>query len=126
MMEKRRHKRADKEFAVNITSADLGVQHFRFDRNPAYPKLYNESGVDFTHVGVKLMCSKTLPENTKVTLKMLIPEDGAIHKVNASGTVRWFREVKGEHRKYFHIGIRLDEVAGEGADILKRLWQKYA
>lgn len=125
-MEKRKHKRAAKEFAVNITSAELDGQRFRFDRNPIYPKLYNESGVDFTHVGVRLMCSKVLSENTRVTLKMLIPDNGKIHAMNASGTVKWSREVEGPHKKYFHMGIQIDKVDGEGADILKRLWQKYA
>lgn len=126
MQDKRKHKRAAREFAVNITSAELGGERFRFDRNPAYPKLYNESGVDFTHVGVRLMCSKALPENTKVTLKILIPEDGAVHAVGAAGTVRWSREVEGPHKKFFQMGIQLTDVAGDGGEILERLWKKYA
>ncbi len=126
MTEKRKLKRAARDFAVNITSADLDGQRFNFDRNPVCPKLYNESGVDFTHAGVRLMSSKSLPSNTRVTLKMLIPDNGAIYTFGVTGTVKWSRLVEGPHKKYFHIGIEFNDVSAGAAEILQRLWQKYA
>ena len=74
MKERRKNIRAKKYFAINIVACDTGGKHLNFDKIRVNPKFCDETGVDFTPDGIKIMCSKTLPEESKIQLKMLIPD----------------------------------------------------
>ena len=101
MKERRKSKRTKKYFAVNIVAVDVAGQHLRFDKHKANPKFYDESGLDFAPEGAKIMCSKPLPEESKIQLKMLIPDEDSLNLIKANGTIKWFKEVKGQYKKYF-------------------------
>ena len=92
MKEKRKYKRVEKYFAINIVACDIDGKHLEFDKIRTNPKFYDESGLDFTPEGVKIMCSKTLPEESKIQMKMLIPDETSLNLIRATGTIKWFKQ----------------------------------
>ena len=125
MKERRAHKRVQKYFAVNIISVDVNGKRAAFDKSRSNPKFYDESGLDFGPDGVKIMCSKPLPEESKIQMKMLIPDEESINLIRANGTIKWFRQVKGRYKKYFIIGVHFRELKEDDRAKLLRLWRKY-
>jgi c-di-GMP-binding flagellar brake protein YcgR len=125
MREKRAHARTKKYFAINIISVEKGKRAARFDRIKANPKFCDESGLEFSPAGLKIMCSKPLPPESKIQMKLLIPEEGVLNLIRASGTIKWFRQVKGRNKKYFLIGVQFKELRPEDKEKIFRLWRKY-
>ena len=125
MKEKRKIKRAKKYFAINIVAVDAHGKILRFDKIKQNPKFYDESGLDFTPEGVKIICSKPLPEESKLQMKMLIPDEGSLNLIRANGAVKWFKQVKGRYKKYFIIGVNFRELSEDDRRKLIRLWKKY-
>lgn len=125
MAEKRKKSRANKYFAVNIVSVDSDGKVMRFDGFKASPKFYDESGLDFTPDGVKIICSKPLPAESNIQMKMLIPDEDGINLIKVNGTIKWFKEVKGEHKKYFMIGVYFRDMTSADRAKLAQLWRKY-
>ena len=125
MKERRKHLRAKKYFAVNIVACDSDGKHLRFDKIRANPKFYDESGIDFTPDGIKIMCSKPLPEESKIQMKMLIPDEENLNLIRANGTIKWFKQVKGKYKKYFIIGVNFWDLVQDDKEKLIRLWKKY-
>ena len=125
MKEKRKFKRARKFFAVNIISVDTDGKHLKFDTIRNNPKFCDESGLDFTPDGIKIMCSKPLPAESKIQVKMLMPDEDSLNLVRANGTIKWFKQIKGEHKKYFIIGVHFRDIAKNDKAKLFRLWKKY-
>jgi hypothetical protein len=125
MAEKRKHKRAEKYFAVNIVSVDINGKVLRFDKSKANPKFHDESGLNFSPDGINIMCSKPLPAESRIQMKMLIPEKDKLNLIKANGTIKWFREIKGKYKKYFVIGVHFRDMEERDKDKLVRLWKKY-
>lgn len=125
MVEKRAHKRAKRFFAVNIVAVDAGGKSIRFDGYKANPKFYDETGLDFAPEGVKIMCSKPLPKESAIQMKMLIPDEAGINLIKANGTIKWFKQVKGKYKKYFMIGVHFRDIPPEDRLKLVKLWKKY-
>lgn len=125
MQERRKIKRVQKYFGINIVAVDTDGKSLRFDKYKANPKFYDESGVDFSPDGVKIMCSKTLPKESKIQMKMLIPEENNLNLIKANGTIKWFKSVKGKYKKYFLIGVHFKELDGDNRNKLLALWKKY-
>jgi c-di-GMP-binding flagellar brake protein YcgR len=125
MRERRRAKRAKKFFAINIVAVEMGKKRIAFDRARSNPKFYDESGLDFGPDGIKIMCSKPLPEESKIQMKMLIPDDEDLNLIRANGTIRWFRQAKSRYKKYFIMGVHFKELRDEDKEKLVRLWKKY-
>lgn len=125
MKERRARPRAKKCFAINIVAVDNGRNVVKFDRIKANPKFCDESGVDFTPDGLKIICSKPLPPESKIQMKLLIPDEESLNMIRASGTIKWFRQVKGRYKKYFLIGVHFRELRDEDKEKLFRLWRKY-
>lgn len=125
MKERRARARVKKYFAVNIVAVDNGRKVVKFDTVKANPKFCDESGFDFTPDGVKIMCSKPLPPESKIQMKLLIPDEDSLNMIRASGTIKWFRQVKGRYKKYFLIGVHFRELRSEDKEKLFRLWRKY-
>jgi len=125
MKERRKHPRAKKYFAINIVACDLDGKHMRFDKIKANPKYCDESGIDFTPDGIKVMCSKPLPEESKIQMKMLIPDEENLNLVRANGTIKWFKQIKGKYKKYFIIGVSFRDLGADDKEKLVRLWKKY-
>ena len=125
MKEKRKLKRAQKFFAVNIVSVDARGKHMRFDNIRNNPKFCDESGLDFSPEGMKIMCSKPLPEESKIQMKMLIPDETGLNLIRATGTIKWFKQIKGKYKKYFVIGVHFRNLPEDEKQKLIRLWKKY-
>lgn len=125
MKEKRAQKRAKKYFAINIISVEVGNRMMAFGKMRANPKFCDESGLDFCPDGAKIMCSKPLPEESKIQMKMLIPDEDDLNMIRANGTIRWFKQVKGKYKKYFIMGVQFKELREEDKEKLFRLWRKY-
>jgi hypothetical protein len=125
MREGRKTKRAKRYFAINIVACDMGGQHIKFDNIKTNPKFYDESGLDFSPDGVKIMCSKPLPEESKIQMKMLIPDEQNLNLIRASGTIKWFKQIKGKYKKYFVIGVCFRDLPQDEKEKLFRLWKKY-
>jgi len=125
MKERRKHLRAKKYFAINIVACDSDGKHMRFDKIKTNPKYYDESGIDFTPEGIKIMCSKPLPEESKIQMKMLIPDEESLNLIRANGTIKWFKQVKGKYKKYFIIGVSFRDLVQDEKEKLIRLWKKY-
>jgi len=125
MEEKRKYERVKKYFAVNIVAVDADGKSLRFDGIKSNPKFYDESGVDFSPEGINIMCSKPLPEESKIQMKMLIPDEENMNLIKANGTIKWFRQVKGEHKKFFVMGVHFREIEDEDKEKLAGLWRKY-
>jgi len=125
MKERRAYKRAKKYFAVNIVAVDIGGKRAMFDKVRSNPKFYDESGIDFGPDGIKIMCSKPLPKESKIQMKMLIPDEESLNLIRANGTIKWFRQAKSKHKKYFIIGVHFKELKDEDKNKLFRLWRKY-
>jgi len=125
MTERRKTKRVNKYFAINIIACDIAGKHLSFDNVKANPKFMDESGLDFHPEGAKIMCSKPLPEESKIQMKMLIPDEGSLNLIKANGTIKWFKQVKGKYKKYFLLGVHFREVSEEDKSKLVRLWKKY-
>ena len=125
MKERRVHKRAKKYFAINIVTVDISGKRVAFDKLKANPKFCDESGLDFGPDGVKMMCSKPLPEESKIQMKMLIPDENNLNMIRASGTIKWFKQAKGKGKKYFIIGVHFRELRDEDKKKIFRLWRKY-
>ncbi|NQT23451.1 MAG: PilZ domain-containing protein [Candidatus Omnitrophica bacterium] len=125
MKERRKHKRAKKYFAINIISVNFDGQYLRFDKHKTNPKFYDESGIDFSPGGIKIMCSKPLPEESKIQMKMLIPDEKSLNLLRANGTIKWFKQVKGKHKKYFLIGVHFRDLTQDCKKKLVTLWKKY-
>lgn len=125
MKERRKFKRARKFFAVNIVSVDAKGKHLRFDTIKNNPKFCDESGLDFSPEGMKIMCSKPLPEESKLQMKMLIPDEANLNLIRANGEIKWFKQIKGQYKKYFVIGVHFRDISPEDKAKLVRLWKKY-
>lgn len=125
MKEMRKHKRVKKYFAVNIISVDTKGKYMRFDNIKTNPKFCDESGLDFSPEGIKIMCSKPLPKESKIQMKMLIPDEEDLNLIRATGTIKWFKQIKGEHKKFFIIGVNFRDVGEDNKQKLIRLWKKY-
>jgi hypothetical protein len=125
MKERRKANRVKRYFAVNIIACDSDGKHIKFDDIKSNPKFYDESGLDFTPDGAKIMCSKPLPEESKIQMKMLIPDSESLNLIRASGTIKWFKQVKGKYKKYFIIGVNFRNLSQVDKDKLIRLWKKY-
>ena len=125
MKEKRKQKRTRKYFAINIVAVDIDGNSLRFDKLKGNPKFCDESGLDFSPEGVKIMCSKPLPEESKIQMKMLIPDSEDLNLIRANGTIKWFKEVKGEYKKYFVIGVHFRDLENADKQKLVNLWKKY-
>ena len=125
MAEKRAHKRANRFFAINIISVDTAGKVIRFDGFKASPKFYDESGVDFTPEGVKMICSKPLPKESRIQMKMLIPDEENLNLIRANGVIKWFKEVKGKYKKYFVMGVHFNDIPSADKQKLVNLWRKY-
>ena len=117
--------RAKKYFAVNIIAVDSRGERLRFDAIKANPKFYDESGIDFTPEGAKLICSKPLPKESKIQMKMLIPDESSLNMIRANGTIKWFKQVKGRYKKYFMIGVHFRDLSVDDKEKLVKLWRKY-
>jgi hypothetical protein len=126
MKERRRIKRANKYFAINIVACDIDGTHLEFDKIRSNPKFCDESGVDFTAEGMRIMCSKPLPKESKIQMKMLIPDETSLNLIRATGTIKWFRQVKGRYKKYFIIGVHFVSMPEDEKNKLIRLWKKYS
>jgi c-di-GMP-binding flagellar brake protein YcgR len=125
MKERRKVKRAEKYFAVNIVSVDNNGKVLRFDKTAANPKYLDESGLDFSPEGIKIMCSKKLPKESKIQMKLLIPDENGLNLIKANGSVKWFRQVKGKYKKYFMIGVCFREIERADKKKLISLWKRY-
>ena len=125
MTERRKYQRVKKYFAINIVACDIDGKHLSFDKIRVNPKFYDESGIDFTPDGIKIMCSKKLPEESKIQMKMLIPDKENLNLIRANGTIKWFKQIKGKHKKYFIIGVHFRDLAKDDRSKLVRLWKKY-
>jgi len=125
MKKKRKYKRVKKYFAVNIVAVDTKGKTLRFDGSKSSPKFYDESGLDFSPEGVNIMCSMPLPKESKIQMKMLIPDETGLNLIKANGTIKWFKEVKGKYKKYFVIGVHFRDLEDRSKDILINLWKKY-
>ena len=123
--EKRKTPRAKRYFAINIIACDSDDKHLRFDKIKSNPKYFDESGLDFSPEGIKIMCSKPLPEESKIQMKMLIPDEDNLNLIRANGTIKWFKQVKGKYKKYFMIGVSFRDLAQGDKEKLVRLWKKY-
>ncbi|MBP7056477.1 MAG: PilZ domain-containing protein [Candidatus Omnitrophica bacterium] len=125
MKERRRAKQIKKYFAINIVSCDTDGKHLKFDAIKSNPKFYDESGLDFSPDGIKIMCSKPLPEESKIQMKMLIPDEESLNMIRATGTIKWFKQVKGRYKKYFIIGVCFVGLPDGEKKKLINLWRKY-
>jgi hypothetical protein len=125
MKEKRAHRRAKKCFAINIVSVEVGKKRMEFGKLRSNPKFCDESGLDFAPGGIKIMCSKPLPEESKIQMKMLIPDEDDLNMIRANGTIRWFKQAKTKYKKYFIMGVQFRELRDEDKEKLFRLWRKY-
>jgi len=125
MKERRAHKRTRRHFAINIVAVDIGGRAVRFDGSKANPKFWDEAGLDFSPRGMKIMCSKPLPQEAKIQMKLLIPDAEQLNLVRANGTIKWFKQVKGAHKKYFIIGVHFRDLAEPDRAKIVRLWKKY-
>ena len=125
MKEKRKSKRAQKYFAINIVALDSKGKHLKFGDLKASPKFYDESGLDFSPEGIKIMCSKPLPKESKIQMKMLIPDENNLNLLKANGTIKWFKQVKGKYKKYFIIGVTFGKLSAADRTKLLNLWKKY-
>jgi len=125
MKEKRKIKRAQKFFAVNIVSVDAKGKHLKFDTIRNNPKFCDETGLDFSPEGMKIMCSKPLPEESKLQMKMLIPDEASLNLIRVNGEIRWFKQIKGKYKKYFVIGVQFRDISPDDKEKLIRLWKKY-
>lgn len=125
MKENRKQKRAKRYFAINIISVDAKGKSLRFDKIKVNPKFCDESGLDFSPEGIKIMCSKPLPEESKIQMKMLIPDEEGLNLIRANGTIKWFKQVKGRSKKYFIMGVNFRDLGEDNRQKLVRLWKKY-
>lgn len=125
MKERRRNKRAKKYFAINIIAVDTDGKHLRFNKIKSNPKFCDETGLDFTPQGLKIMCSKPLPKESKIQLKMLVPEKGNLNLIKANGTIKWFKQIKGKRKKCFILGVHFRDLDEDNKQKLVRLWRKY-
>lgn len=125
MKEKRKYKRAKKYFAINIVAVDTDGKHLRFDKIKTNPKFCDESGVDLAPGGIKIMCSKPLPIESKIQMKMMLPDAHGLNLIRANGTIKWFKQIKGKYKKYFVIGVNFRDLPKEDKDKLIHLWKNY-
>ena len=125
MKERRAHERVKKYFAINIVSLEKGDDKVSFSSIKSNPKFCDESGLDFSPGGLKVICSKPLPEEAKIQMKLLIPDETGLNMIRANGSVRWFKQMKGPHKKYFVIGVQFGEMEDTEKDKLVKLWKKY-
>lgn len=125
MKERRAYKRAKRHFAINIVAVDIKGRTLRFDGSKSNPKFCDESGLDFTPQGLRIMCSKPLPEESKIQMKLLVPDEEHLNLIRANGTIKWFKQVKGTHKKYFIIGVHFKDLAETDREKIIRLWKKY-
>ena len=125
MKERRRQERVKKYFAINIVACDIGGKYVRFDKIKTNPKFYDEAGLDFTPDGIKIMCSKPLPKESKIQIKMLVPDEDSLNLIRATGTIKWFKQIKNKYKKYFIIGVHFKDLPDYEKQKLIRLWKKY-
>ena len=126
MRERREFKRVKKYFAVNIVSVDANGKHLEFDKIRTNPKFYDESGIDFSPRGLGIICSKSLPPNARIQMKLLIPDADTLNVIKASGIIKWFKEIKGKYEDYFQLGIAFKNLGITEKKKLTRLWKKYS
>jgi len=125
MKERRKHKRIKKYFAINIIAVDTDGKHLRFDKIKGNPKFADESGLDFSPEGLKIMCSKPLPPEAKIQMKMLIPDEHGLNLLKANGTIKWFKQTKSKYKKFFIIGVNFRDLTKDDKTKLIRLWRTY-
>ena len=125
MKKKNKQARTRKNFGINIIAVDTKGKVIRFDSLKTRRKFHDESGLDFTPEGVSIICSKTLPIESKIQIKMLIPDAKGLNLIRANGTVKWVKQVKGRYKKYFVIGVNFRDLEETDKKKLVSLWKKY-
>lgn len=126
MVERRKVKRAERYFAVNIVSVDNKGKVLNFSELRSHPKFCDETGLDISPKGLKIMCSKKLPKESKIQMKLLIPDDTGLNLIRVNGSVKWFRQIKGKYKKYFIMGVFFRDVDGEDKKKLMNVWKNYS
>jgi len=124
MKENRKLNRAKKYFSINIIADDLRGK-YRQSEPKSNPKFCDEAGLDFSPQGIKIMCSKPIPEESKIKMKMFIPDAGNVNMIKANGDIKWLKKVVGKHRQYFTMGICFSSLDDDGRNKLLKLWNKY-
>ncbi|MFH1847453.1 MAG: PilZ domain-containing protein [Candidatus Omnitrophota bacterium] len=126
MKKPRKIKRAQKYFAINIIALDKNGNIIKFNTSKASPKFYDESGLDFSTEGIKIMCSKALPAESKIQMKLLIPDQKKLNSINATGTIKWFKQIKGKYKDFFVMGVHFGTMSKTDKEKLLKLWKKYS
>ena len=124
MKKKQSPKRPGKHFAVNIISVDEDGNTLPFER----PDISNETPDHNAPSGTtrkKVMHSKKLPEESKIQVKFLMPDEGGMNLVRANGSVKWFRQVKEKNKKSFVMGVCFRDITPEDREKLMHLWKTY-
>jgi hypothetical protein len=116
---------AKKCFATNIISADVKGKTLTFDTHRNNPKFYDESGLEFSPENATLICSKTLPKGSSVRMKMLIPEDDKIHRIQTAGTISSLKKIQGAAKNYFRMNVCFTSLEAADKQTLRILWEKY-
>lgn len=125
MAEKRKVKRAKKYFSVNIVAVDINGKVLDLTDPKTSPKFCDESGINSSPEGASIICSKSLPEESKIQMKMMIPDEDGLNLIKANGTIKWFQQVKSLHKKYFVMGVHFKDFDENDKKKLVRLWKKY-
>ncbi|MFC1590828.1 PilZ domain-containing protein [Candidatus Omnitrophota bacterium] len=95
LREKRRYRRLNRPFGVNIVSVK---------KRRTLPKLDHEVGLNISLEGILIKCERILRKNTAVGLKMMLVKDGAYRTLETKGTVAWNKASPGKKATYL-IGI---------------------
>jgi hypothetical protein len=125
MKKKQKYKKVKKFFGINIVAVNVRGKALRFGASKAKAKFHDESGVDFSPEGASIICSKPLPSEARIQMKMLFPDKDGLNLIKANGVIKWIKQVRGKYKKYFVLGVYFRDLAREDRNKLLTLWKKY-
>lgn len=109
---------------MNIISVDEGGNALPLE-GPGIIKDAQEHKTPPGKARKKVMHSKKLPEESKIQVKFLMPDEGGMNLVRANGSVKWFRQVKEKNKKSFVMGVCFRDITPDDREKLMHLWKTY-
>jgi len=106
-IERRKHKRINKQIPLNITG---------FNNKKTLPKFDEEIALNISETGILIECSKPLPIATSLNLKIMLNLDSGYKTIETTSAIMWTKE---SHRKTYYFGCRFMELSEEDKTSLK-------
>jgi len=125
MKEKHSKKRPGKYLPVNIVPVDDDGKMLDGFAGQAELSSRASDAQATNNDEVKITRSKDLPEESKIQVKMLMPDEKGLNLVRVNGSIKWVQQNKEKREKHLVMGVCFRDITPEDRKKLMGLWKRY-